>query len=114
VQVIDHLPRGGLAELLDGDAVRLERLHCRLRDGVAGARDMRKIFRLDVEDVAGRGFWNHQRMAGAARHDVEKGEHMVVLIDLVAGKLAAQDFCKWVVAVVRGHEFSLGYAPSLI
>jgi hypothetical protein len=32
---------------------------------------------------------------------------MVVLIDLVAGKLAAQDFCKDVVRVVGGHGGSL-------
>jgi hypothetical protein len=28
---------------------------------------------------------------------------VVVLIDLVAGKLAAQDFCEGIVAVIRGH-----------
>jgi hypothetical protein len=32
---------------------------------------------------------------------------MVVLIDLVAGKLAAQDFGEDVVGVIRGHDVSL-------
>jgi hypothetical protein len=73
-----------------------------------------KILRLDVEDVAGRGLRDHQRMPGTARHDVEERQHMVVLVDLVAGKLAAQDFCERVVAVVGGHDVSLGYATSLI
>jgi hypothetical protein len=31
---------------------------------------------------------------------------VVVLIDLVAGKLAAQDLCERVVGVVRGHDVS--------
>src|SRR5262249_53306054 len=56
----------------------------------------------DVEDVAGRGLRNHQRVARRARHDVEKGEDVLVLIDLVAGQLAAQDLCEDVVAVVGG------------
>ncbi len=42
-------------------------------------------------------------MAGRTRHDVEEGEGVVVLVDLVAGDLAAQDFCEDVVGVVRRH-----------
>src|SRR5258708_2970134 len=57
----------------------------------------------DVEDIAGRGLWDHQRMAGGTRHDVEERQHVLVLIDLVAGKLAAQDFCKDIVGVIGGH-----------
>ncbi len=42
-------------------------------DLVGGARDVGVIIGRDVEDVAGRGLWDHQRMARRARHDVEKG-----------------------------------------
>src|SRR5665647_1370705 len=45
-------------------------------------------------------------MAGAARHDVEKGQHMVVLIDLVARKFAAQDFSEGVLGVIGSHGVS--------
>src|SRR6185369_8830483 len=55
------------------------------------------------ENVAGGGFRDHQGVAGCARHDVEKGQHMVVFIDLVAGKFAAQDLGEDVVGVVGGH-----------
>jgi hypothetical protein len=34
---------------------------------------------------------------------------VVVLIDLVAGKLAAQDFCKGVVGVISGHGGGSSY-----
>ena len=103
VQVKHHLAARGLVELLHGDAVGLERLHRRGRDFMSAARDMGEILRGDIENVAGKGFWNDQGMPGTARHDVEKGQHMVVLIDLVAGEFAAQDLCKRVLRVVGGH-----------
>ena len=103
VQMEDDLSAGGLVELLHGDAVGLERLHRGGRDLVGAARDMGVIVGRDVEDVAGRGLRDHQRMAGRARHDVEKGQHVLVLIDLVAGEFAAQDLCEDVVGVIGGH-----------
>ena len=39
-------------------------------------------------------------MARRPRHDVEKGERLVVLVDLVGRQFAAQDFGKDVVRVV--------------
>ena len=106
VQVKHHLAAGGFAELLHGDAVGLERLHRRAGDLVGAARDMGEILRRNIEDVAGRRLRDHQRVAGRARHDVEEGQHMIVLIDLVAGKLAAQDFGEDVVGVIGGHGCS--------
>src|SRR4051812_50033035 len=61
------------------------------------------VIRLDVEDVAGRGFWNHQRVARYPRHDVEEGEHVLILVNLVAGEFTAQDLCEDIVGVVGGH-----------
>ena len=78
VQMEHDLSAGGLVELLDGDAVGLEGLHRGGRDLVRGAGDMGVILGGDVEDVAGRGLRDHQRMAGRARHDVEEGQHVVV------------------------------------
>src|SRR6476620_639077 len=107
MQMVDDLSRRGLAELLDSDTVALECLHRSLSDPVGAARDMDKILDADIQDVAGRGLRDHQGMSGAARHDVEKGQHMVVFIDLVAGKLAAQDLREDVVAVICAHDVSL-------
>jgi hypothetical protein len=45
-------------------------------------------------------------MAGATRHDVEKGQRMLVLMDLVAGKFATQDFREGVVGIIGGHKGS--------
>ena len=103
VQMKHHLSAGGFVELLHGDAVGLEGLHRGGGDLVGAARDMGEILRLDIEDVAGRRLRDNQRVAGRARHDVEKGQHVVVLIDLVAGEFAAQDLCEDVVGVIGGH-----------
>jgi hypothetical protein len=45
-------------------------------------------------------------MARTSRHDVEKGQHMIVLVDLVAREFAAQDFCEGVAIVIGGHGVS--------
>src|SRR5205807_102500 len=94
---------GGFIELLDREAIGMERFLRRSRYAVGRARDMQKVLHLDVEDVAGRGLRDDQRVPGGARHDVEESKDMVVLVDLGAGKFAAQDFCKDVVAVIGGH-----------
>ena len=74
VQVKHHLAAGRLVELLDGETVGGKDRHRRARDLLRHLDEMGEIVRRDVEDGAGRGFRNHQRMARRARHDVEKGE----------------------------------------
>ena len=74
-----------------------------LGDFLRDLGDMGEIVGGDVEQVAGRGLRQHQRMAGRARHDVEEGQRLVVLVDLVAGQFAAQDFGEDVVRVVGRH-----------
>ena len=46
-------------------------------------------------------------MPVATRHDVHEGEIVVILVNLVAGHLAAQDLGEDVVGIVGrvGHEF---------
>ena len=55
-----------------------------------------------VEQVAGGFLGDHQRVAFGTRHDVEEGKRILVLVDLVAGELAAQHLGEDVVRVV-GH-----------
>src|SRR5579864_1344050 len=116
MEVKHDLSAGALVELPDGEAVGVERLLRGRGDLVGCARDMQIVLDLDVEDVAGMGLWYHQRMARRARHDVEKRQRVVVLIDLVAGELATQDSCKNVVLVIGGHggllKLPLLLAPS--
>ena len=64
VEVEHDLSAGGLVELLHGDAVGVERFHRGGCDLVGGAGDMGVIVGGDVEDIAGRGLWDHQRVAG--------------------------------------------------
>src|SRR6185503_9061346 len=59
---------------------------------------------LDVEQVAGRRFRQHQRVSWRARHDVEERQHLVILVDLVTGQLATQNFSENVLRVVARHE----------
>ena len=103
VQVKHDLPAGRLVELLDGDAVGLERFHACGCDLVRGARDMGEIIRRDVENAARRRLRNDQRMPRAARHDVKERESMSIVVDLVAGQFAAQDFREDVVGIVIRH-----------
>ena len=70
----------------------------------ATCHHMREIVGADVEDVARRRLRQHQRVAGRARHDVEEGERLVVLVDLVAGQFAAQDLGEDVVRIVARHR----------
>jgi len=53
---------------------------------------------------------NHQRVAEGLREQIEKGEHVVVLVELVAGGVAANDLGEDVLRIVgrgQGHrEFS--------
>src|SRR5487761_2796997 len=113
VQMKHHLSAGMLAELLHGDAVGLERRHRSARYFLGDTRDMGEILRIDIEDVAGRRLRDHQGMPGATRHDVEKGQRVLVLVHLVTGKFAAQDFCKGVVGVIGVHGGSWIWFYSL-
>ena len=94
MQVEHHLAAGALVELLDGDAVGGKHLHGGVGDLLRRHRNGGEIVGLDVEQVAGRRFRQHQRVAGRARHDVEEGQHLVVLVDLVTGQLATQNFSR--------------------
>jgi hypothetical protein len=106
VEVKHHLAAGAFVELLDGDAVGTERLHAGLGDLLRHHRDMAEHVRRHVEDIAGRGLGQNEGVARSPGHDVEEGERLVVLIDLVAGQLAAQDLGEDVVGVVGRHERS--------
>src|ERR1700753_4516307 len=97
------LSTGRLVMLLYGQAISVECPHRRRGDLVGDAADVNVVLRRHVEEVAGRGFGNDQRMPRRTRHDVEEGEDMRVLINLVAGQLAAQDSCEDVVRIVSGH-----------
>src|SRR5262245_56512578 len=65
---------------------------------------MGEIVGRNVQYVASRCLGQNKCMTGCTRHDVEEGERLVILIDLVARQFAAQDFGKDVVWVVGGHQ----------
>jgi hypothetical protein len=69
---------------------------------------MGEVGGIDVEQVAGGRLRQHQRMSGSSRHDVEEGERLVVLVDLVARQLAAQDFREDVVLIIGRHGVPRG------
>ena len=83
MQVKHHPAAGGFVELLHGDAVGLEGLHTGQGDCLRAARDMRVVVGGDVENIACLG--DHQRVSWRARHDVEEGQDVLVLVDLVTG-----------------------------
>ena len=56
VEMEHHLTAGSFAELLQRNAISLERLLAGNRDLLRHADHMREIIRLDVENVAGRAF----------------------------------------------------------
>src|SRR5215475_372490 len=64
---------------------------------------MREVFGADIQNVAGGGFGQYQRVTWRARHDVEEGKSLIILIDLVAGQFAAQDLGKNIIRVVARH-----------
>src|SRR5687768_5476361 len=65
---------------------------------------MSEIIGTDVEDVARRRLRQDQGMAGRPRHDIEKNDRLVVLIDFVGRQFTAQDFGKDIVRVVTRHR----------
>ena len=48
-------------------------------------------------------FGERQNVTGCARHDVEEGQRLVVLVDFVARQLAAQDLGEEVIGIIGGH-----------
>jgi hypothetical protein len=90
--------------LLDGDSVCRKGLHRGLGNFLCNRDDVREILCADIEDVAGGGFRQNQRVARRAGHDVEESERLVVLVNLVAGQFATQNFGKYVVWIVARHR----------
>ena len=109
----DYLTAGRLVELLDGDPVSGERFHSGARNGLRRFDKFRKLVRSDIEDVSRRRFWNDQGVPGSARHDVEKSERFVVLINLVGGQLPAQNLGKDIVGIVTRRCHFLPFVTPL-
>ena len=107
VEVKYDLAAGAFVELLDGDAVGAEYLHADLGDLLRDLDDVGEVVGRNIEDVARGRLRQHQRVAGRARHDVEEGKRLVVLVDLVARQFAAQDLREDVVGIVGGHRLLL-------
>src|SRR5271166_3449268 len=91
VEVEHDLAAGAFIELLNRDAVGRESLHARLGDLLRHPDDVSEIVGKNVENVARRRLRQHERMTGSARHDIKKGEGLVVFVDLVARQFAAQN-----------------------
>src|SRR5215471_4199317 len=73
---------------------------------------MGEVVRRNVKDIACRRLGDHQRVSGRAWHNVEEREGEIVLIDLVARQLTAQNLCKYVVWVVARHRCSPPQNPA--
>jgi len=101
---VEHGLAGGRAvELLDQHSVGahgLLDLGCEL---LHHSHELGERLRLDVEQVVRLLFGDDQRVALGAWHDVEENERVPVLVQLVAGDLAAQDLGENVVLIV-GHR----------
>ena len=104
MQVKDNLAAGRLVELLDGKSVCGKDCHRRAGNRLGRLDDVHQVARCDIENGAGRGFWDDQGVAGRPRHDVEKGKYLVVLEDFMCRQFAAQNFGKDVVRVVARHH----------
>ena len=102
VEVEHGLAGGRAVELRDQHAVGAHRLLDLGLELLHHGHQLGERLRRHVEQVARLLLGDHQRVAFRARHDVEKGERVLVLVDLVAGKLAAQHLGEDVVRIV-GH-----------
>lgn len=91
MQVRHRLRPCTLVELLDRDAVNSKHLHRRAGDMLRDLHDLHEMFGLAVEDGPHGRLGQHHRMAGCARPDIEKHQRILVLVDLMARYLAAQD-----------------------
>ena len=102
VEVEHGLAGGGAVELLDQHAFGAHRLLDLRRELLHHRHQSGERVRLDVEQIARLLLGDDQCVAFRARHDVEEGERVLVLVDLVAGDLAAQDLGEDVIRIV-GH-----------
>ena len=84
MQMEHDLSAGALIELLYRDAVGPECLYGGFGDLLGYLHHMREIIGTDIENIARGRLWQHQRVTGRARHDVEERERLVVLVDPVA------------------------------
>ncbi len=115
----NHLPAGGFRKLLHRDTIGSERNFGRACNALHGFDQMRQIVGIRVENIARGGFGQHQGVAVGAGHDVHEDESLLVLVDLVAGHFATQDFGEDVGRIVFGragcHEalqFLAGFRPG--
>ena len=113
VKVEHHLAARGLAELLQRDAIGAECVDADLGDLLRDPHHVGEVVGRDVQDVARRRLRDHQRVTWRPRHDVEEGQRLVVLVNLEARDLAAQDLGENIVRVVGGHR-NLSQAASWI
>ena len=105
MQVKHLLPARRLVELLQGDAVGIERGHRRVRHLVHRVHASRQLRRAGVQHVAAGCLGNHQTVAVGTRHDVHEAQGFVILVNRHIRNLAAQDLGKDVLIVVA-HAFT--------
>src|SRR3989344_3424443 len=80
VRVEYYLPRAGTVVHADIDAVGLERLLERVRNGARCIHDGRPIFLVNVEDVGRMFLWDDKRMSGVHGVDIEECERSFIFI----------------------------------
>ena len=102
VQVEHGLSAGRLVELHHRHPVGAESRFHRTRDFLHHGGHAREYLRVGVEQIARRLLRHDQRVPRRPRHDIHEHERICVLVDLVGGDFAAQDFGEDV-AVVVGH-----------
>jgi len=103
---------GGLVILKDGDPIRCERFLDGTRDVLHARDELPEHLGIGVENIPGRGFWQHQHMTVGLRHDVHEGKRHIVLIDLETRHFTAQDFRENICFVIGRRRHRL--APSRI
>src|SRR3984893_13370397 len=91
MQMEYDLAAGELIVLQDRYPVRRERRLDGNGDFLHAGDELAENRGIGVEDIARRGFGQHQHVAVRAGHYIHEGERCVVLIDLVTRQLAAQD-----------------------
>ncbi|MCY1550591.1 hypothetical protein D9M68_868580 [compost metagenome] len=99
---VEHrLPRRRAIELRDLHAVRQQFLDEYAGELLHHAHHLAQLVRIDIEHVPRRRVLrDHQRMPVGLREQVEEGEHVVVLVELVAGGIALDDLGEDVLRVV--------------
>ena len=107
VDVKHRLPGRRAVELGDLHAVGRQLGDDRPGQLLNHAHHLAQRFAVDIEDVARRRtLGDHQRMAEGLREQIEKGQYVVVFVELVARCFAANDLGENVLRVVgrgQGH-----------